>query len=114
MKIIPVLIIILVAAIAVIVAIGVAGWLEPGSTPTPTSLPTVSMSCNEAKNGIQAALDDYHDSYGEWPTADGQPGDIEWTELVPDFMDAVPANDSKCDWQVNSDPEGEVCVQHTC
>ena len=120
MKIIPVLIIILVAAIAVIVAIGVTGRFEPGSTPkptstgTPTSLPTVSMSCNEAKNAIQAALDDYHDNYGEWPTADGQPGDIEWTELVPDYMEAIPANDSKCDWWVNSDPEGEVCVLHTC
>ena len=122
MKIIPVLIIILVAAIAVIVAIGVTGGFEPGPTttptptptPVPTSLPTVSMSCDEAKNGIQAALDDYHDNYGEWPTADGQPGDIEWTELVPDYMEAIPANDSKCDWWVNSDPEGEVCVLHTC
>ncbi|MGB2800574.1 MAG: hypothetical protein WBC82_12115 [Dehalococcoidia bacterium] len=126
MKIIPVLIIILVAAIAVIVAIGVTGGFEPGSTPTstaeptptpaatPTSLPIVVMSCDQAKNAIQEALDAYNAEQGEWPTADGQPGDIEWTELVPDFMEAVPANDSKCHWQVNSDPEGEVCVQHTC
>lgn len=86
----------------------------PGPTPTPTPLPTVTMSCNEAKNAIQTALDDYYDEHGEWPTADGQSGDIAWIELVPDFMAAVPANDSKCHWQVNSDPEGEVCVQHTC
>ena len=107
MKIIPVLIIILVAAIAVIVAIGVKGGFEPGSTP----LPTVTMSCNEAKNGIQAALDAYHVEHTEWPTANGQPGDIAWTKLVPDFMAAVPY---RCDWRVNSDPVGEVCLQRTC
>lgn len=72
------------------------------------------MSCVQAKDAIQAAIDAYNDANGEWPTANGQSGDIEWTELVPDFMAAAPANDSKCDWQVNSDPEGEVCVQHTC
>ena len=72
------------------------------------------MSCDQTKNAIQAALDAYDTEHGEWPTADGQPGDIEWTKLVPNFMEAVPANDSDCDWWVNSDPEGEVCVQHTC
>ena len=118
MKIIPVLIIILVAAIAVIVAIGVKGGFAPGPTPTPpptaTSLPTVIMGCTEARNAIQDALDLYHAEYGEWPTADGQPGDIEWTKLVPDFMAGIPSNDSKCEWQVNSDPEGVVCLRNIC
>ena len=130
MKIIPVLIIILVAAIAVIVAIGVTGGFEPGSTPTSTAeptptpastptatltpLPTVVMGCVEARDTIQDALESYNTEYGNWPTMDGEPGEIEWTKLVPNFMEAVPANDSKCDWWVNSDPEGEVCVQNTC
>ena len=85
-----------------------------GSATTPTPLPTAAMSCEEARDTIQAAIYAYHVEHTEWPTADGQPGDIEWTKLVPDFMAAVPTNDSKCDWQVNSDPEGEVCVLHTC
>jgi len=91
---------------------------EPTPTPTPTAtptpLPTVTMSCEEARDAIQAALDAYHDETGEWPTSDGQPGDIEWTELVPDFMAGIPANDSMCKWQVNSDPLGEVCLLNAC
>ena len=122
MKIIPVLIIIIVAAIAAVIAIGVTGGFEPGSTtthtptpiPTATSLPAVIMSCEEARDAIQDALEAYNTAHGNWPTMDGEPGDIEWTELVPDFMEAVPANDSKCDWQVNSDPEGDVCVLNRC
>jgi len=86
----------------------------PTPTSTPTPLPTVIMTCEEARDAIQDALDAYHAEYGEWPTADGQPGDIEWTKIVPDFMAAVPVNDSKCDWQVNSDPEGEVCLLNQC
>jgi len=69
------------------------------------------MSCVVARDIIQDALNAYNTQYQEWPTADGQPGDIEWTKLVPDFMAGVPYNDSLCDWSVNSDPEGEVCRQ---
>ena len=87
---------------------------EPTPTPTPTPLPTVTMSCEEAKDAIQAAFDAYHAAEGEWPTSDGLPGDIEWTKLVPDFMAGIPANDSLCYWQVNSDPEGEVCLLNRC
>jgi hypothetical protein len=86
----------------------------PTPTPKPTPLPTEQMSCTEARDAIQNALDAYHAEYGEWPTADGQTGDIEWTKIIPDFMAAVPANDSQCDWQVNSNPEGEVCLLHQC
>ena len=90
----------------------------PGPTPTPTAtptpLPTVPMSCEQARDAIQPALDDYYDQTGEWPTADGQPGDIVWSKLVTDYMSAVPSIDSQCDWGVNSDPEGEVCIGHWC
>lgn len=90
----------------------------PGPTPTPTvtptPLPTVTMSCEQARDAIQVALDDYYDEQGEWPTADGQPGDIQWAKLVPDYMAGVPSNDNSCDWQVNSDPAGEVCLQYLC
>jgi len=72
------------------------------------------MYCGEARDTIQQALDFYYDEHEEWPTTDGQPGDIEWTKLVPDFMAGIPSNDSKCEWQVNSDPEGVVCLQHIC
>ncbi len=87
----------------------------PEATPTPT--PTVTHTptqCEADRDAIQAALDAYHDETGEWPTSDGQPGDIEWTELVPDFMAGIPANDSLCEWAVNSDPEGEVCLLNMC
>jgi len=104
----------------ILLAVGCAckggGNGEPTLTPTPTPvlMPTIAMSCDQARDAIQEALIDYNDEYGEWPTADGQPGDIEWTKLVPYYMEGVPSNDRKCDWWVNSDPEGEVCLLHRC
>ena len=86
----------------------------PTPIPSPTPLPIISMSCVEARDAIQDALNIYNTQYQEWPTADGQPGDIEWIKLVPDFIAGVPSNDSLCDWWVNSGPEGEVCVRHQC
>lgn len=85
-----------------------------GPTPTPTPLPTVVMTCQEANDAIQDAVNDYHDYTGRWPTSDGQPGDIVWTKLVPNFIDSVPSIDSRCDWWVNSEAEGEVCINHRC
>jgi hypothetical protein len=87
---------------------------SPTPAPTPIPLPTISMSCVEAMGAIQDALNIYSTQYKEWPTTDGQPGDIQWAKLVPDFMAGVPSNDSLCDWWVNSDPEGAVCVRHQC
>lgn len=72
------------------------------------------MDCAEAETAINDALDAYHAQHGAWPTADGGPGDIEWEKLVPAFMEALPSNDGKCNWQVNSEPEGEACVPHGC
>jgi len=87
----------------------------PEPTPTPTPSPTKTLTpCEIDENAIQAALDAYHAGHGQWPTIDGQPGDIVWDKLVPDFLDDIPSTDSLCDWQVNSDPEGEVCLQHEC
>ena len=83
-------------------------------TTTPTPLPTVTTSCSEARDAIQGALTVYNTQYQEWPTVDGQPGDIEWTKLVPDFMAGVPSNDSLCDWWVDSSPQGTVCLQNMC
>lgn len=93
-------------------------WGEPGATPTPSGtpqpVPTVTMSCEEARDAVQQALDAYHAQYGSWPTADGKPGDIVWYKLVPEFMEYGPGNDNKCDWRVNSDPVGKVCLMNEC
>ena len=70
--------------------------------------------CEIDRDAIQVALDAYQDDTGEWPTTDGQPGNIEWDKLVPGFLDEKPPTDSKCDWQVNSDPEGDVCLWKRC
>ena len=110
-RIVPVVLVIVLIVVAVVITISVKGGFAPGPTPTPTPTPT---TCEIARDSIQAALDDYYAEYGEWPTADGQPGDIDWVKLVPAFMNIVPSNDSRCDWQVNSNPEGEVCVPQRC
>lgn len=106
MALIVILGVLLVAALA-------CGGPEPTPTPTPTPTRTLTP-CEIDKNAIQVALNAYHAAEGEWPTSDGQPGDIEWTKLVPDFMAGVPATDSLCDWAVNSDPLGDVCLLHPC
>lgn len=108
-RIFPIALVIVLIIVAVVITISAKGGFAPSPTPTPT--PT---ACEIARDSIQAALDDYYAEYGEWPTADGQPGDIDWVKLVPAFMDGTPSNDSRCNWQVNSDPEGEVCVPKRC
>ena len=84
----------------------------PTPTPTPTPLPTVTMGCEDTLEAIENAVTDYHGQNGEWPTADGEPGDIAWEKLVPGFLEGVPVNDKNCDWWVDDDPEGAICLQH--
>jgi len=88
-----------------------APTLTPTQEPTPGQTPT---NCEADRDAIQAALYAYHGEEGKWPTADGEPGDIEWDRLAPGFLGDVPSTDSKCDWQVNDDPYGEVCLLETC
>ena len=86
-----------------------------GAAATPTPTPEALLTkCEKDRGAIQAAIYAYDADYGEWPTADGQPGDIWWDKLVREYLDDIPPTDSKCDWQVNSDPEGEVCVPNIC
>ena len=98
-----------ILALSILLVSGLAcgGGDEPTLTPTPTQ-------CEADRDAVQVALDAYHDDTGEWPTADGGPGDIEWDKLVPGFLVEIPSTDSKCDWQVNSDPEGQVCLWERC
>jgi hypothetical protein len=81
---------------------------EPEAETTPVS------NCEKDKSDIQAALDAYYDDNIDWPTANGQSGDIVWDELVPEYMNEMPLIDDQCDWQVSSYLEGQVCVAHTC
>lgn len=84
-------------------------------TPIETPLPTRDTgSCIPDRDEIQAALDAYHTENGEWPTIDGYPGDIEWAKLIPDLLDGVLYTDSSCEWQVDDDPEGAICLLTPC
>lgn len=85
------------------------------ATPTAEAMPTVFPTlgpegCAPDRDAIQAAIYAYNASHGKWPTADGKPGDIAWAKLVKEYLQYVPHTNDECDWQVNSDPEGEVCV----
>lgn len=55
-------------------------------------------------------MDDYYRANWSWPTATGRGGDIVWEHLIPEYLDAVPVSDDTCDWQVNTAPEGTVCL----
>ena len=105
------LILVMVVAVLVLTCACIPG-AEP--TPTPTPMPTAEMSCTVARDSVQVAISMYYAATAEWPTLDGEPGAIDWAKLVPDFMDAVPTNDAKCGWAVNSSPAGVVCVQNRC
>jgi hypothetical protein len=84
------------------------------ASPSPTPTITYASNCEHDKYEIQAALDAYYNDHTAWPTANGQSGDIIWAELVPQYMSEMPLIDSSCDWQVSGNPEGSVCVAHTC
>ena len=88
----------------------------PTATPLPTRLPTLGGGdCQRDRDDIRTALDAYHEANGDWPTVDGQPGgDIVWAKLVPDLLEGVPVLDEFCEWQVDSDPEGAVCLLTPC
>jgi hypothetical protein len=96
---------------------------EPEHTPTPTATATETVTppatataektqCENDRDTIQEALIAYHEDNGDWPTADGKPGDIVWDKLAPEYMPA--GVDDQCDWRVSSSPQGQVCVAHTC
>ena len=84
----------------------------PTLTPTPTPTPKLTQ-CERDRDAVQAVLYDYYQENGEWPTETGGPGDIDWEKLVPSHLFRIPVSDVNCDWSVNSDPEGEMCVGPT-
>jgi hypothetical protein len=96
------------------------GTSVPTGTPNwswPEPVPTLGpLGCEPDRDAIQAALYAYNASHGEWPTADGEPGDIVWSKLIPQYLPKRPQTDlsPSCDWHVNIDPEGEVCVPKRC
>jgi hypothetical protein len=79
------------------------------------AVPTLGPpGCAPDRDATGAAIDAYHARYGDWPTASGEPGDMDWDKLVPEFLPYKPGTDSKCQWGVNGDPEGEICLQNRC
>jgi hypothetical protein len=88
---------------------------EAESTHTLTPTPTVQKTqCEIDTENTQVALDDYFDAHGSWPTSNGSLGKIEWDKLVPEFLSATPSTANSCKWQVNSNPEGQVCKPSGC
>jgi hypothetical protein len=88
---------------------------EPKTEPTPTPTATAQKTqCEIDTENTQVALDDYFDAHGNWPTSNGSLGKIEWDKLVPEFLSATPSTANSCKWQVNSNPEGQVCKPSGC
>ena len=111
--IIPTIIIIYLAIVAVVIVFAAKEAPKAETTPTPTATATVEKTqCETDRDTIQEALNAYHEENGNWPTANGQPGDIVWDKLAPEYMST--GIDDQCDWHVSSNPVGTVCVAHTC
>ena len=86
---------------------------DPPATPPPVPTKTISQ-CEKDELAVQAALDAYYLELEKWPTVDGLPGEIAWEEIVPTYMDEMPFANNKCEWRVNSDPEGSACMGRRC
>jgi hypothetical protein len=105
-----------------------AATVIPTSTPaaaepTPTATATATTEATPAviatlgpegcvpdRDAIQAAIYAYHADKGDWPTANGEPGDIAWAKLVKEYLPFMPHTNDECNWQVNGNPVGGVCV----
>jgi hypothetical protein len=120
---VPIIIIIILYLALVAIATVFAAKEEPEAehTPTPTATETALPSptaektqCEIDMEAIQVALDAYFDAHGNWPTSNGLPGKIEWTKLVPDFLNATPSTANSCKWEVSSNPEGQICKPSGC
>ncbi|NQT71990.1 MAG: hypothetical protein HQ553_04370 [Chloroflexi bacterium] len=81
---------------------------------TPQPKPDIPNLCEQDRDAIQDVLDSFYAMNGKWPTSTGQPGDIQWDMLIPEWLDSVPPTDDKCEWQINSDPQGQVCLLTPC
>ena len=89
-----------------------------GGKATATATATLGpVKCDYDRDAINAVLRPYYAEHGEWPTADGQPGDIDWDKLVPEYLPYIPKTDNKCQWgirEVDGDPPGKACIQNRC
>ncbi len=108
----------LVVFLGILLAVGLDRQLgaSAGTTPSgPQPIPTLGPGgCVPDRDAIQTTLYLYHNATGDWPTADGKPGDMKWDRLIPLYLPYIPSTDARCNWQVNSDPEGEVCLWELC
>ena len=66
-------------------------------------------SCAVDERHIQTAVYSYYYDAGGWPTADsGDAAVIQWTDLVPSYLNEVPSSDDDCGWGI--DTGGTVCT----
>jgi len=66
-------------------------------------------ACEVDERNIQTAVYSYHYDNGVWPTADSEDSAvIQWTDLVPSYLNAVPSGDDDCGWGI--DTGGKVCI----
>lgn len=104
-----------VAAILLLAVLLIPTAACNGGGGEPTAVPTLGPpGCAPDRDATQAAIDTYHARCGDWPTADGQPGDMDWDKLVPQYLPYIPKTDIKCQWGVNGNPAGEACLQNRC
>ena len=66
-------------------------------------------ACAVDERHIQTAVYSYHYDTGAWPTADsGDAAVIQWADLVPGYLNAIPSGDDDCGWGI--DTGGTVCA----
>lgn len=91
----------ILAVLAAVVVLALTGFIGRGE----------SAACEADENAIQTSVYSYYyENAGSWPTTGGGAGaDIDFTLLVPDYLNETPGSDTGCTWGL--DDGGEVCTK---
>ena len=66
-------------------------------------------ACEADEQAIQTAVYSYYYDNGVWPTAtNNAAADIQWSDLVPGYLNETPGSDTDCDWGIETG--GQVCA----
>ncbi len=89
----------ILAVLSAVVVLALTGFIGRGE----------SAACEADEQAVQTAVYSYYyENDGSWPTAlGGDAADIDFTLLVPAYLNEAPSSDTSCIWGV--DTGGVVC-----
>ncbi len=89
----------ILAVLAAVVVLALTGFIGRGE----------SAACEADEQAVQTSVYSfYYENSGDWPTSDNVGGKaIQWTDLVPLYLNETPSSDTGCTWGIET--TGVVC-----